>query len=1028
MITSHVAPTGNDDAVGSADRPLLTPHAALARVRALRAAHPGAPARIFLAPGCYGLTETLLLDTRDSDLTIEGRDAILGGGRRITGWKPEGNGFWSAALPGVKEGKWDFRQLWVNGHARPRARLPECGFFEHESEFKQHWLSTTGGGFQPPPAIELRTTMVYRRGQLPESLSLKNAELIINHSWDESQARAVAHDPATRTLKLDPPLTYPPGAFGIQRYIVLNLREGMTKPGQWYLDREAGRVVYWPMPGEEPEECIIEAPAVMTLLRAEGTPEQPLRGLVLRNLAFDLTNVILQSPGWGAGPYAGSVEIENADGCRIEGLTVSRAGGQGLRLDGASNTIVADCVIHHCGANGIRFSGRPGNEIIDNLVHDVGLVYPSAVGIQTQQFRRSRIAHNEVHDTTYCGITAADWKGTEPCDNVIEYNLVWNTMTALGDGGPIYVTGERRTTFRGNVLHSSMGLDRHSMGLYLDEQTEDCLCEDNLVYNIGRHPLHLHMTKRNVIRNSIFVCGPGRSVSFARSSDCVVERCIFYAPETGIEVRDPGAARLGGNILYAGDKGVTDAVPPPGSAPGTVVPLAGEFLTVDPQFVNARAHDYRLQPNSPALKMGFKPFDPGRAGRLRPARPPTRPARPRVRIALGEPVVVSQAPPDVRRWGPWQFPGLQRLPDGRIQVSFHVEADSAAAYGLPPGRAVSSDEGRTWEPAARATGDAGGTEASWSTAPLLLPDGDRIVVRQMRSRKVEELRLPDRPFAFFWTYREQVAVYRLEDLPPECRAGWEIYRRRKGQAEWVREQTTVHLPGEARYVTGGVMPFPWFQHLCAAPDGAVWSVGHNRRVANGRFQAYDHFAILRSTDNGRTWDLWSELPYLPDFAADRKWHERDGFTEPEVGFMPDGSTLCLLRTTDGNGPGPMYWSRSTDNGRTWTLPAVFDDIGVWPQMLRLENGVTLAAYGRPGLYIRATRDPAGLAWDPRVAIVPPAPYGVGMETCSYASLLALGGDTALVAYSDFRYPDGHGVPRKTILTRTVHASTNKSIG
>ena len=34
----------------------------------------------------------------------------------------------------------------------------------------------------------------------------------------------------------------------------------------------------------------------------------------------------------------------------------------------------------------------------------------------------------------------------------------------------------------------------------------------------------------------------------------------------------------------------------------------------DPKFVDPDANDFRLQPDSPALKMGFVPFDYSRAG------------------------------------------------------------------------------------------------------------------------------------------------------------------------------------------------------------------------------------------------------------------------------------------------------------------------------------------------------------------------------------------------------------------------------
>jgi len=38
-------------------------------------------------------------------------------------------------------------------------------------------------------------------------------------------------------------------------------------------------------------------------------------------------------------------------------------------------------------------------------------------------------------------------------------------------------------------------------------------------------------------------------------------------------------------------------------------------IVADPLFVNPAGHDYRLRPDSPAIKLGFVPFDPRKAGR-----------------------------------------------------------------------------------------------------------------------------------------------------------------------------------------------------------------------------------------------------------------------------------------------------------------------------------------------------------------------------------------------------------------------------
>jgi hypothetical protein len=388
-------------------------------------------------------------------------------------------------------------------------------------------------------------------------------------------------------------------------------------------------------------------------------------------------------------------------------------------------------------------------------------------------------------------------------------------------------------------------------------------------------------------------------------------------------------------------------------------------------------------------------------------------------IVLGPPVDVVVAPEGIGEWGPYQFPGLERRPDGSILLRYHVEDDSARSYGMPPGRAVSADDGATWTvlPREESDADADGAKPSWSSAPITLADGGGLAARQLRPRDPAGLALPATPLATYKTYGKRGAAYLLGDLPPECAAGWQLLRKRPGGDDWVAEQAIVRLPGEVRDVIEGVMPFPWHQQIVVAPDGALWSVNYLRRAIDGVLRPTWGAVILRSTDQGASWDFWGEIPYVANTAADPGWAHREGFTEPFVSFLRDGSALCLLRTTDGTGIGPLYASRSRDNGRTWSRPEVFDDRGVWPQVIVLGNGVMLASYGRPGLFLRASEDPAARNWGARVTVVPPG--DAHTETCSYSSLLPLNDETALIAYSEFRVPDDAGAPRKRIRVRRV---------
>ena len=391
-----------------------------------------------------------------------------------------------------------------------------------------------------------------------------------------------------------------------------------------------------------------------------------------------------------------------------------------------------------------------------------------------------------------------------------------------------------------------------------------------------------------------------------------------------------------------------------------------------------------------------------------------------LRITLSEPVTVARAAPDVRGWGPFQFPGLARLPDGRIQLAFHAHDDSATAYGLQAVRAVSADDGRTWNMLSIDSPDAP-LGWNWQTPPVHLPNGDVLLARQLRSLPVAQVALPPEPLAIFPTHAVTHAYYRVEDLPENGRDGWRLYRKSVGRDEFVEEAAHVNLPGEVRCVTEGCLTFPWFQEMFLAPDGAVWSVNYDHRIVDGVLQEKICAKFLRSIDGGRTFELWSEITYdaaaAAITAADKLAAQRDGFTEPSIGFLPDGSVLCLLRTSDGAGVGPLYLARSIDGGRSWSTPVVFDDLGVWPQLLTLANGVTVASYGRPGVFVRATADSSGLHWNRRVEVLAPGAYG--KDSCSYTAMLPLGNDELLLAYSNFDVADAEGRPCKALQVRRV---------
>jgi len=155
----------------------------------------------------------------------------------------------------------------------------------------------------------------------------------------------------------------------------------------------------------------------------------------------------------------------------------------------------------------------------------------------------------------------------------------------------------------------------------------------------------------------------------------------------------------------------------------------------------------------------------------------------------------------VKDWGPWQFPGLERLADGRVHLTYHVEADSATAYGKPVGHAYSRDAGRTWTLAKEPEGDGG----------LLLPNGDRLRPAPERSVPASSLKLPEALFSRKGSWGGDYRFYAPDQLGEGAR-GYRLARLTAGGKAWNEEFPTVRVPDPLRYVTEGVLPVPSLAH------------------------------------------------------------------------------------------------------------------------------------------------------------------------------------------------------------------------
>jgi parallel beta-helix repeat protein len=268
------------------------------------------------------------------------------------------------------------------------------------------------------------------------------------------------------------------------------------------------------------------------------------------------------------------------------------------------------------------------NLIADNQIHDLGLVYAAGVGIWVLQSARNQILHNHVHDLYYTAISVGWTWGygrNQSRDNLIAFNDLHSIgKNMLSDMGGIYTLGvQPGTIIQNNLIHDVSSYTYGGWGIYLDEGSSDILAEDNIVYDCKSAGFHQHYGRENILRNNIFAFNHEHELMRTRS-----EQHVSFTLENNIVYYDQGDL-LGanwadgtfilranlyynahGNDVYFLDKSFA-AWQATGQDQGSRV--------ADPLFVNARKFDFRLQPKSPALQLGFHPIDMTTVGPRRPA-------------------------------------------------------------------------------------------------------------------------------------------------------------------------------------------------------------------------------------------------------------------------------------------------------------------------------------------------------------------------------------------------------------------------
>jgi len=342
---------------------------------------------------------------------------------------------------------------------------------------------------------------------------------------------------------------------------------------------------------------------------------------------------------------------------RARGCTFTETGESAVCLVGTRNTAFgsnrpfpAECVISN------------------NHIHDCGEYGKQIAGVFVSRSEKNIISHNEIHDMPRAAICINDgtWGG-----HIVEYNRLYETCLESGDHGPFNSWGRERYWCKsqshgpdypshpaGNVLEDAPHtteiryncvVDRQ-WGIDLDDGTSNYHVHHNLCIGC---PVKFREGAYRTVENNIIV-NSGHSVIFGLSYEDSHDRFVrniialradmehdhdysrskegkkgvfFHPMQTPLH--GLWAEEIDHNLLWS-DVGEFWAIITPSDLgkrsgePSTVLDLEGwralgfdrNSAFADPLFVDPENGDYRVRPESPALKLGFENFDMDKFGLL----------------------------------------------------------------------------------------------------------------------------------------------------------------------------------------------------------------------------------------------------------------------------------------------------------------------------------------------------------------------------------------------------------------------------
>ncbi|MBN2476630.1 MAG: right-handed parallel beta-helix repeat-containing protein [Pirellulales bacterium] len=550
------------------------------------------------------------------------------------------------------------KQLFCEGKRQILARYPN---FEPENPYAGGWAYADG---EPIPMYqdipgESRQLLTLKAEDLRPWARPTDGWVFVfpRYNWWNNWLQIESLDRRTRQVRLKGSASYP--IRPNDRYYLYNLLEELDAPGEWYIDYDKHRLYF--RPPEQGFRGEVVLPTLATVVQGNNLNHVTLRKLTIECCRGDAVQLRDSADCRVVGctlrnTQDAGISISGGARCGVIGCDIYEVGTHGVSLQGGQQDTLTpgehfaeNNYIHHTGVyykQGVGVSLRGvGNRASRNYIHDCprfAVLYGG--NDQIIELNHMRHLNLETCDTgaTYSG--GRDW--LSPRGSVIRYNYIHDVF---GFGKAQHHTGPWITP-------------HYCWGIYLDDNSAEVEVYGNIVVRALRGLLHFHCARDNLVENNIFVDGMLQQIEmngwndYSRWIDRMGPNYEKYSklpawqkyeglmrgghPKDAIPM---GGNRIRRNIIYysapeaclykyrstatrfLGDFQCDENLVWHQGAPLLIgglkdVPEEKQWDTwremgfdrnsvvADPLFVDPANDDYRLRPDSPALKLGFQPI------------------------------------------------------------------------------------------------------------------------------------------------------------------------------------------------------------------------------------------------------------------------------------------------------------------------------------------------------------------------------------------------------------------------------------